>query len=271
MSMDRDGFVVVEKFFSNDEINELRAMVDNHLNRDGGHFIYHNSGKVISNAFEYVQDLYKKVVTKKLAEVLKQELGDIVYLHHSDVHYNMFNGWHKDVAEKYVPGIFTDASIYDRAKIFKVGIYLQDCTNNKIGLTVRKGSHKHLDNTGDEFYISSSVGDILIFDQRLYHRGFYPTDEYLQIASEIDAEFPDPSRALEEKFIVFQKLRKDHQNEKFSIFVGFGADDDISLRFANGIIARQNIQNNINYERPSTHLLNYFNSIGIPYAKTWEE
>ena len=113
----------------------------------------------------------------KLNDVLKQIFhNDYRFCAHNDIGINRSVGWHKDKLngeyEKYETIDIWSESNGEKHEIVKVLIYLQDHSNNNDGLKLVPESHlKRTLETHNHIQLKPKVGDVVIFDQRITHRG----------------------------------------------------------------------------------------------------
>ena len=256
----KNGFFILKKFFSTAQITKFRLDALNYFNQQDNHFVYHNCGKIVPNAFEYIPQI-REVMNPDLIRIVKDLIGEVKYVFHSDLHYNMFNNWHRDLSSNYIDG-FDNEDIFNKARIYKIGIYLQDHSNNNQGLSLIPSSHNTF-NEGDflePITIHSTVGDVVIFDQRIMHKGFYLNEDEKNICRTIE----DTKQNIDEnKFNYFQNKRKIDNSTKMSIFYGVAFDDAISKEFATKTLQRQNKQNNVTNYTLSDSLRNYLQSINL--------
>ena len=184
LEFEKNGYHIVKNLFTSDEIFHFRKLALDYFENKNNHFVYHNCGKVVPNAFEYVPELHK-IITTTVLDIAKELIGDIRYVYHADLHYNMFNNWHRDVGNNYIKDFDTKEEIFDSLKIFKVGIYLQEHAINDQGLSLIPSSHKELDENKlmNPIDINSEIGDVIIFDQRLMHKGYYIDEEGIKAVS----------------------------------------------------------------------------------------
>lgn len=108
---------------------------------------------------------------------------DYRFASHNDIGCDFISGWHKDilrgpVKRHQVHDVWSD-ELGQRHEIYKILFYLQDHENDDMAVKVVPGSHK-LRHIGLEHGITAlrpSMGDAIIFDQRLSHAGnsfYYP-------------------------------------------------------------------------------------------------
>lgn len=95
---------------------------------------------------------------------------------HNDIGVSRGVGWHKDRLN----GSYREHETVDlwsqsqgeRHEIVKVLVYLQDHSNNDDGLKLVPGSHLSRDiDTKKWIQLRPALGDVVIFDQRITHRG----------------------------------------------------------------------------------------------------
>lgn len=86
-------------------------------------------------------------------------------------------GWHKDILNGNYTGYMKTSPWSlgpsgESYRIIKVGIYLEDHTDDPNALQVVPGSHLRTDtNTSGAIRLRPGLGDCVIFDQRITHRG----------------------------------------------------------------------------------------------------
>ena len=123
----------------------------------------------------------------RLHHVLKQILGSSYrFCSHNDIGVNQVVGWHKDrlnffyrAYERLHPWELTAEG--DPMRVVKVAVYLEDHTDplDLMSLRVQPGSHENSTVNGAQYeaslavseFVRCKVGDVLIFDQRITHRG----------------------------------------------------------------------------------------------------
>lgn len=137
------------------------------------------------------------------------------YCHHSDVHINKTAPFHRDSIKKASYFDFAKEQIFGTADyaVYKIGIYFQDHAGSG-GLSVIPGSHL-VDRPAEPeraYDIKSKLGDVILFDTRLYHKGIERFDE------------------------------RDSAEDRMSFFMTLAKDNQITREFVNGTIWRQNRQ-----------------------------
>lgn len=180
--LETNGFAIAKNILAKNEILNLREIVKNHFKTKGVPFA---NGLTQPNAAIEVPQLEWLFYHPKILSVMRQLLGEeIIFTSHCDVHSKTMSGWHKDDGMQVMPGGYFGQPMYDNpnCRVYKVALYLQDHVNNLGGLTVRKNSHRLASiNDGQETYLKTRVGDIIIFDVRLTHTGqrdFVPLPQF---------------------------------------------------------------------------------------------
>ena len=129
---------------------------------------------------------------KKINDILGEIFDDNYrFCSHNDIGINRIAGWHKDVdgVRTFVRCVRNDEHVEyetcdiwnevdgEKHEIVKVLLYLEDHSNNNDGLKVIPGSHlKREINIKNVHQLNPSIGDVIIFDQRITHRG---TDKHI--------------------------------------------------------------------------------------------
>lgn len=217
----QNGYVIVKNLFREKQL--LRCKFDilkyhlNHLH----HIKKYAYGTSITN-FVDIPELVNVSTLKddvNLHEVLHSIFEDdnYRYCNHNDIGVNRVMGWHKDkLNDKYA--VYELQNIWKPYKaevheIYKVLIYLQDTKNESSPKLIRK-SHKNmgfnertLDQDKNIFIPELNIGDVLIFDTRLTHKG-------------LDKELEDQVRIL--------------------VSFAFGKNNIFTDNFEKGTIIRQN-------------------------------
>ena len=235
-----NGFLVIRNALSPSEIdilNELFGEIFESNKLTSGHTDY------LPGASHIIPEFKELIVSPKLINALKKVCdGDLAYTSHSDLHNGLASGWHKDDGGGGYFGQLTDYFENNEVQVYKVGLYLQDCTENG-GLSVRKGSHKQLHDIhhdslltsnrcdDDQVYIPSRVGDAVIFDVRITHKGWYPEISFARkfftkILKRVGFKIPIK--------VPFQKK---------SVFFSYGANNKYTKEFALKNMERQVKQN----------------------------
>lgn len=178
------GYVIVKNIFSEKQILQCRSDIIKY-HADNLHLVRKcKIGTSITN-FTDIQELRNVSMlkeTSKLLEVLDSifETKNYRYCSHNDIGINRVMGWHKDkLNDKYT--IYELQNIWKPYKeevheIYKVLIYLQN-TQNELSPKLISKSHKNIgfnDITNDDKNVLTpelNMGDVLIIDTRLTHKG----------------------------------------------------------------------------------------------------
>ena len=153
---------------------------------------------------------------EKIHEALKIILNgdDYRFCSHNDIGINRVVGWHKDKLNN-IYSKFETINIWNthegqKHEIVKVLIYLEDHSNDNSGLKVIPGSHLNsnikIENVKQ---LKPELGDVIIFDQRITHRG----------------------------------MDKQMDGTRILVSFGFGKNNIFTDNFEKGTIQRQNDQN----------------------------
>lgn len=170
------GHIVIPNVFTEDEIATMRNLAISYFKNGGG---FENAGGFAKPDYikeDSLHPIYELIQSKNLESLIQELIGDPVeFVGHNDLHMNRSVGWHKDrlngdsrVFEIHSPWDIVDG---DSMKIYKVNIYLQDHSTNNDALIVKEGNHTSKNmNDGSDVVVNPSVGDVVIFDQRINHK-----------------------------------------------------------------------------------------------------
>ncbi len=253
-----NGYTLFPGLISPEDIQKLRESCLDYFN-NGHNFIYYMGGKTQSDAMSRIPGIRFLLNHPNIVEVLKGCIGDDVrFLHHSDAHLNMLNGWHKDITG-YVQDPWENRSGNESFGVYKIAFYLQDHIDNNNGFSLRKGSHaRRASGIGELIDLHTKAGDALLFDQRLDHVGQEPN-----LFERIMLRW---GKASDNSYGILQKWRKfNNVKDKMSVFMGFGKPNAFSDEFSANCIARQNRQNNVNSYTINSEVASKLDSIGIKY------
>ena len=173
------GYLVVENVFSNEEIEVFNEEVKTFVKENPT--MTNASGISIPDFIIHPNYFEKTKLMKdndKLHSVLKNVFtgDDYRFCSHNDIGINRIVGWHKDKLNgqyaKYELVDIWDEKDGEKHEIVKVLTYLEDHSNNNDGLKLVPGSHtvKEINSAG-WIQLNPKVGDVIIFDQRITHRG----------------------------------------------------------------------------------------------------
>lgn len=171
------GFVIFNDVFTEEEIEKIRMPIKTYFRKG------YNCSNGISipdfmskPEFESIWYLKNDERIRKLLKIIFN--GDnFRFCSHNDIGINRVVDWHKDKLNneyaKYQQHDIWKKVGDEKHEIVKVAIYLQDHQKDNFALKVIPGSHlekvirigkKHLQ-------LKPKLGDIIIFDQRITHRG----------------------------------------------------------------------------------------------------
>lgn len=170
-SIHENGFIIVKNCFTKKQIKDFKYLFENPENKKK--FINRPPARYIPGASQIVDGFENIVTDPRLLKVLKKIIeGKLVYTSHSDMHSGLSTGWHKDDGGGKYFGGQSDFYTNEDCCVYRVAIYLKDCTNQG-GLSVKMGSHNSPDrNVGDKLYLQTELGDAVIFDCRITHKGW---------------------------------------------------------------------------------------------------
>ena len=215
----RDGYIICENVFTSEELDacsqEIKAYV-----RDNRSKVFIAQGISIPDFLgsHNLPMTHKLKYSHKVHDTLKMIFGDDNYrfCSHNDIGVNRIVGWHKDKlngdVEKYQVHDIWGEHEGDKHEIVKVLTYLEDHSNDNDGLKLVPGSHmkREINGTG-AILLHPKKGDVIIFDQRITHRG----------------------------------MERQCKDSRILVSMGFGKNNIFTDEFEKGTIIRQNQQNNV--------------------------
>jgi hypothetical protein len=209
------GYVIIDDFYTIDEINKMRNICIFNMRLKGNMTTFQSKPNFIvdKDYIGLVQVMRLNDINKKMKEIFHDT--PYYFCGHNDIGLNRIVNWHKDTLNNEYKK-YQKTDIWNKEhEIYKVLIYLQDNTNHNNGLTIVEDSflEKDIKIIPDKVKtIHNKVGSLIIFDQRLTHRGQLLIDK------------TSPDRIL--------------------ISLGFGKDNIYTKEFQEGTVLRQNKQNN---------------------------
>ena len=231
--MKNNGFIVLKNAFNPQQISDFNSFFL--LPENKKKFLdFPPATKMLPGASHIIDGFEKVIAAPKILKVLDKLIpGKIAYTSHSDLQSGVVSPWHKDDGGgKYFQGL-SDYFINDDCCVYKIGIYLRDCSDEG-GLTVKVGSHRMANySDGDELYITSGLGDAIFFDVRITHKGWHPK-YYYNI-------FHQALRKVLKKMKILKGEGK-VPFEKNSIFFSVGALNEFTEIFSRKNMERQNKQ-----------------------------
>ena len=210
--------MVLENVFSKEELLECKNEVNKYIRENK---TLNNAGGITIPDFIKKSGLKRTTGLKdnsKIHEALKEIFkgDDYRFCSHNDIGINRVVGWHKDKlngeVSKYETVNIWNEYKGERHEIVKVLIYLEGHSNNNDGLKLVPGSHLNPRiNPKGNIQLRPNIGDVIIFDQRITHRGMDKQVRYPRIL----------------------------------VSFGFGKNNIFTDNFEKGTIIRQNKQNKI--------------------------
>jgi hypothetical protein len=245
-SFTEDGFIVLKNILTESEISSLRLILKNHFRTHGIKML---GGITQPNAAVLLPELDWIFSHSKIIDAFKNLFPDkkLMFTSHCDIHNGIITNWHKDdgvVFGKDEFGYFgcTTYGVED-CRVYKIAIYLQDHINNLSGLKIRRKSHKIASNEiGEEVYLKTQLGDVIIFDVRLTHSGqteIIPITWLKKPINLIRKLFRYSSRLDQ----VIKSIYELIFGTKLSIFFTFGYPNDWTVVFSKNNMKRQIQQN----------------------------
>jgi Phytanoyl-CoA dioxygenase (PhyH) len=233
---DKNGFFLLKNVLSKEEVNKLREITVDFFTKREDEVVFSFSGKTKPNALNCMPDLAEYVFKNpNVINIMKDLCGkDVRYGHHSDIHFNMLSGWHKDNRGH---DDWATGKNGDTFKCYKMAFYFQDHTNNSDGLTVRKGSHlTKVLHDGELYDVPSESGDAVVFDMRISHIG--------KKANLIERGINTILKSGKARFRLYQGIRNTFKmQDKISLFFAFGVPNQFIDEHIDVTINRQNKQN----------------------------
>ena len=220
MKLKEDGYIILKNFYDINTINKMRQIILYNMKVKKNIMPLGNgsgSKPDFLNDINY-QNLIPLLNLNEMHNVMKEIFNAPFHLcFHNDIGLNRIVDWHKDtlnneykIFQQHNPWSIVDGEGHE---IYKFLIYLQDHSKNSDGLYIIERSHLipniFIDNTNKK-YINCSLGDVIIFDQRITHRG---------------------------------QSRHTNNMDRILISIGFGKNNIFTTEFEEGTRRRQNDQN----------------------------
>ena len=210
------GYIVLKNIFSKEELMKCQEEVLAYIKNNKQ---IQNAGGITIPDFIKKRELHLTSQLKENPKLIKA-LDEIFngnnyrFCFHNDIGINRIVGWHKDRLNgeyaKYQSIDIWSEHQGERHEIVKVLIYLENHINDHSGLKLVPGSHltRNL-NYNNCIELHPELGDVVIFDQRITHRG----------------------------------MEKQVDNPRILVSFGFGKNNIFTDQFESGTILRQNNQN----------------------------
>lgn len=213
----REGYIIIKNIFTREELARCGKEIGNYIKTKK---TLKNGGGITIPDFIKRKELRQTAElknNKKIHDALKDIFkGDNYrFCSHNDIGINRVVGWHKDKlngpVSKYETINIWSNHKGEKHEIVKVLIYLEDHGNNNDGLKIVPKSHLTAEiNSQGYIQLNPEVGDVIIFDQRITHRGMSKQVKYPRIL----------------------------------VSFGFGKNNIFTDNFEKGTTIRQNSQNN---------------------------
>lgn len=264
-----NGYTIVRNALSVDELRFLRKTLINYFNH--GDFIYLYGAKVRPYAFNspLLKDILFILKKDSIANAIKQIAGERVqFCHHSDVHFNLSSGWHKD---NYGSDDFSTTDDNETYGVYKVALYLQDHEGDDCALKVRKSSHLTSSLAeGNIENLHTKAGDAVIFDCRITHmgqEGFIPKSRIRSLIGryflKYGLRFAQSQQGKFELRRIYRKLSG--MPDKLAIFFTYGKYNNFTDEHIERNVRRQNQQLNVEKSQTPKEVISNLQSIGIGY------
>ena len=216
--INKEGYIVIKNVLTREELAKCSKEIINYIKNNN---TMKNDGGISIPDFIKLKELTQTAElknNKKIHDTLKEFFkgDDYRFCSHNDIGINRVVGWHKDKLNGYVSKYET-TNIWsqhngEKHEIVKVLIYLENHNNNNDGLKLVPKSHLNPKiNSEGYIQLNPELGDVIIFDQRITHRGMERQVRYPRIL----------------------------------VSFGFGKNNIFTDNFEKGTIIRQNKQNNI--------------------------
>ena len=173
------GYIILENVFTEEELRHVRNEINTYVRTNN---TLKNAGGIAIPDFCAQPDYFKKTIQLKSHQKIKDKLDNVFrgsdyrFCQHNDIGINRIAGWHKDKLNgqyaKYETFNIWSEHKGDKHEIYKVLIYLQDHSTNNDGLQLVP--YSHLISSMERktiVQLKPKLGDVVIFDQRITHRG----------------------------------------------------------------------------------------------------
>ena len=215
----KDGYIICENVFTSEELDDSAQEITT--------YVKENRSKVFVSEGISIPDFlgrhnlpitHKMKDVDKIHDTLRLIFGGDNYRFcgHNDIGVNRVVGWHKDKlngdVEKYQVHDIWKEHEGEKHEIVKVLTYLQDHSKDNDGLKVVPRSHlkREINGTG-AIQLRPKKGDVIIFDQRITHRG----------------------------------MENQCKGSRILVSMGFGKNNIFTDEFEKGTMVRQNRQNGV--------------------------
>lgn len=212
---DKDGYALVEKTFSAEEIEQMRKLVYEQYEIDKQKGLTFELKNLKSNAKYAKGDLLSKeklfriLLDDRILKIARTVLNNNELVYFGDSSYQIgtgLRGFHRDCLDR------TDLTAPDWKSAYtliRIGIYLQNHKNYSGGLKVKQGTHINAD--GKAVFIDNEIGDVVTWSLKTIHSGNAVRLKGFPTLSIDKGEGRIPAF-----------LKKDEPTERISLFMTFG-------------------------------------------------
>lgn len=185
-NLDTKGYCIFQGLYTKDEMEVIRNVALTHFDKGGGIIQGKTTSlegrkRVTVDAINVngLTDLWKLILQEKMFTSVKIALNteELCYVHNSDVQMNRWGadiGWHRDTLNDKYREIYAQTDFWDSEQPYtnyRFALYLQDCQEEGVGISFQEQTHKDPTLTNEGLYINSRLGDLIMFDARLLHKG----------------------------------------------------------------------------------------------------
>ena len=171
------GFILLENFFPKEDLINCKNKIIDYISNN--ECIKNGEGLTIPNFIKIPQleDVANIKNNSKLNKILENILSkNYRFCQHNDIGVNRQVKWHKDKLNgnysKYETIDIWSKYQGEQHEIVKVLIYLEDHSNDDNALKIVPKSHMQREIVTDKFVqLKPKLGDVIIIDQRITHRG----------------------------------------------------------------------------------------------------
>jgi hypothetical protein len=177
--IEKDGYCIISNIYTESQIDIFKNEIIEYLNNTKN--LYFDGNGISIPNFVDIPKLSRTTSIKNNNNIHKVLYnifnGDNYrFCSHNDIGINRITDWHKDKlndeVEKYETINIWSTHENQTHEIIKVLIYLQDHSKDNHGLKIVPGSHlKSNYDINGWIQLNPKLGDVIIFDQRITHRG----------------------------------------------------------------------------------------------------
>jgi hypothetical protein len=225
---DSDGYLLVPKVFSPEEIGQFRKLAYEQYEIDKSKKLdfqlqdlptkaKYNKGDLLSK-----EKLHHVLLDDRILQIARTILGNDNIVYFGDSSYQIgtgLRGFHRDNIDR------TDLNGPDwkgEYTLIRIGIYLQNHKDYSGGLKIKVGSHKQKD--GKAVFVGNEVGDVAVWSLKTLHSGNAVRLRF----------FPELSiNKAGREGLVPAFLKKDQQHERISFFMTFALHSSHLDRYIN--------------------------------------